>query len=98
MNKLMIKIIRWYQKGISPNTIPRCRYKPTCSNYALTAYKRFNFFKATFLTVKRILKCNPLFKKKYDPVPNKKKRIPNIRYPLTKLDYKNRKLEPIIKN
>lgn len=89
----MIKIIRWYQKKISPNTIPRCRHKPTCSAYALTAYQRFNFFKATFLSIKRILTCNPLFKGKYDPVPEKKKRIPKLRYPLTKNDFKNKKLE-----
>lgn len=68
----MIKLIRWYQKKISSNKEPRCRHTPTCSNYALTAYERFNFFKASFLTTKRILTCNPLFKGKYDPVPEKK--------------------------
>ena len=93
MNKLMIKIIRWYQKGISPNKPPRCRYSPTCSSYALTAYQRFNFFKATFLTVKRILKCNPLFKRKHDPVPEKKRRIPKLKHPLSKKDYLNKKLK-----
>ena len=68
MNKLMIKIIKYYQtlhKGRSSH----CRYSPTCSNYGLESYKKFNFFYATFLTIKRILKCNPLFKPKYDPVP-----------------------------
>lgn len=82
MNKVMIKLIKWYQKSKSPNKPPRCRFKPTCSNYALTAYQRFNFFKATFLTIKRILKCNPLFKSKYDPVPEKRKRIPKLKDPL----------------
>ncbi|MBE0701417.1 MAG: membrane protein insertion efficiency factor YidD, partial [Acholeplasmataceae bacterium] len=42
------------------------------SAYAKTCYERFNFFKASFLTAKRILTCNPLFKSKYDPVPEKK--------------------------
>lgn len=74
MNKLMIKIIKWYQRKISPSKPPRCRYTPSCSNYAIQSYERFNFFKATFLTTKRILKCNPLFKPKYDPVPEKKER------------------------
>ncbi len=72
MNKIMIKLIRWYQNKISKNKEPRCRHTPTCSNYALTSYERFNFFKATFLTTKRVLTCNPLFKGKYDPVPEKK--------------------------
>lgn len=74
MNKIPIKMIRWYQKNISPHSGHHCRHKPTCSNYAITAYERFNFFKASFLTGKRILTCNPLFKPKYDPVPEKKVR------------------------
>lgn len=72
MNKFMIKVIKSYQKNISANKEPRCRHIPTCSNYALTAYERFNFFKATYLSTKRILKCNPLFSPMYDPVPEKK--------------------------
>ena len=72
MNKLAIKAIEWYQKHISQHTKPRCRHTPTCSNYAKTSYERFNFFKATYLSTKRILTCNPLFKPKYDPVPEKK--------------------------
>lgn len=72
MNKTAIKLIEWYQKDISPNSNHKCRHTPTCSAYAKTAYERFNFFKASFLTTKRILTCNPLFKPKYDPVPEKK--------------------------
>ncbi|MGE4321360.1 MAG: membrane protein insertion efficiency factor YidD [Acholeplasmataceae bacterium] len=72
MNKLPIKLIKWYQTEISPNSNHKCRHHPTCSNYAITAYQRFNFVKASFLTTKRILTCNPLFKPKYDPVPEKK--------------------------
>ncbi len=74
MNRLAIKAIEWYQKNISAHTKPSCRHTPTCSHYAKTSYERFNFFKATFLTTKRVLTCNPLFKPKYDPVPEKKKR------------------------
>ncbi len=72
MNKIPIKMIKWYQKNISPYSGHHCRHKPTCSQYAVTAYERFNFVKASFLTTKRILTCNPLFKPKYDPVPEKK--------------------------
>lgn len=74
MRKLALKLINWYQTKISPNTKPKCRHYPTCSNYAKEAYTRFNFFKASFLTTKRILTCNPLFKPKYDPVPEKKEK------------------------
>ncbi|MBQ7641160.1 MAG: membrane protein insertion efficiency factor YidD [Acholeplasmatales bacterium] len=68
-NKLPIKLINWYQNQISPNTVPKCRYIPTCSQYAKECYEKFNFVKASLLTTKRLLKCNPLFKGGYDPVP-----------------------------
>lgn len=74
MKKLAIKLIKWYQRRISPTKPPRCRHTPTCSHYALGCFERFNFFKATFLSLKRILKCNPLFKPKYDPVPEKRQK------------------------
>lgn len=72
MRKLALKLINWYQTKVSPNQRPWCRHKPTCSNYAKEAYTKFNFIKASFLTTKRVLTCNPLFKPKYDPVPEKK--------------------------
>lgn len=68
MNKLVIKLIKIYQRSHQGKT-SHCRYRPTCSNYALEAFLKFSFFYALFLTVKRILRCNPLFKPKYDPVP-----------------------------
>ena len=76
MNRIPLKLINWYQTKISPNKHrPTCRHRPTCSNYAKEAYTRFNFFKASFLTTKRVLTCNPLFKPKYDPGPEKKNKI-----------------------
>lgn len=69
MNKLIIKLIILYQKKISKNTPPRCRYMPTCSQYSLECFQKFSFFKALFLTIFRILRCNPLSKGGYDPVP-----------------------------
>ncbi len=68
-NKLPLKLINWYQREISPNTAPKCRFIPTCSEYAKECYQKFNFAKASFLTTKRLLRCNPLFKGGYDPVP-----------------------------
>jgi len=67
MSKLVIKIIKLYQKH-NPYR-GRCRYKPTCSQYSLEAFNKFNFIYATFLSIKRIIKCNPLFKGGFDPVP-----------------------------
>ena len=71
MNKLMIRLIKFYKRN-KPDR-KHCRYYPTCSNYAIEAYEKFNFFYATFLTIKRILKCNPLFRPGYDPVPLSRK-------------------------
>ncbi len=48
-----------------------CRHIPTCSNYGIEAIKIHGAFKGTLLTIKRLLKCNPLFKPGYDPVPKK---------------------------
>ena len=68
-NKGAIKLIDWYKKSISPGLSPRCRHIPTCSEYARGCYEKFNFFTASFYTARRVLKCNPLFKAGYDPVP-----------------------------
>ena len=74
MKKLTIKIIRFYQKKISPLFGPRCRYYPTCSQYAVEAVERFGAFKGSFLAIYRLLRCNPLFPGGYDPVPEKKRK------------------------
>jgi putative membrane protein insertion efficiency factor len=70
-----VKLIENYQKNRSDETHYRCRHRPTCSEYAKQAYQRYNFFHASFLTTKRLLKCNRLFKPKYDPVPIKYSKI-----------------------
>ena len=71
MNKILIGIIRFYQKWISPATPPSCRFYPTCSSYGLEAIQTHGALKGTFLTTKRILKCHPLHPGGYDPVPDK---------------------------
>ncbi|MGG0176750.1 membrane protein insertion efficiency factor YidD [Gottfriedia acidiceleris] len=71
MNKILIGIIRFYQKWISPATPPSCRFYPTCSNYGLEAIQTHGALKGTYLTTKRILKCHPLHPGGYDPVPDK---------------------------
>ena len=69
MKKAFKAAIRFYQKGISPLYPPRCRYIPTCSQYALEAVEKYGAVKGTFLATKRILRCNPFHKGGYDPVP-----------------------------
>jgi putative membrane protein insertion efficiency factor len=69
MRKLAIKMIRFYQKAKLPATSGSCRFIPSCSNYAIDAYTKHNFFYASILTFWRILRCNPLSKRRYDPVP-----------------------------
>lgn len=66
--KISIRLIRLYQKYISPLSPPRCKFYPTCSNYAIEAYKKYNFIKATWLTLMRILRCNRFSKGGYDPL------------------------------
>ena len=68
MNKLIIKLIKMYQ-SVPTNMHNACRFTPTCSNYALDAFSNFNFFKASYLTIKRLLKCRPFGKYGYDPIP-----------------------------
>lgn len=67
-NKVPIYLINKYQKA-TENKVHRCRYFPSCSQYAKECYEKFGFVKASLLTTKRLLKCNPLFKAGYDPVP-----------------------------
>ena len=68
MRKVAIAIIKFYRKYISPLFPPTCRFIPTCSEYALQAYGKYGFFKATGLVIWRILRCNPLCKGGYDPL------------------------------
>ncbi|ARB40417.1 membrane protein insertion efficiency factor YidD [Mammaliicoccus sciuri] len=72
MKKVFIKLIRLYQRYISPLTPPTCRFQPTCSNYAVEAISEYGVIKGTWLGTKRILKCHPFHPGGYDPVPPKK--------------------------
>lgn len=72
IDQLLVKfsccMIKWYQK-IPGSWHNQCRFYPSCSNYALEAIKKYGCIKGWGLTFKRILKCNPLGKSGYDPVP-----------------------------
>ena len=66
---LLLGLIRFYQRAISPYFPPCCRYTPTCSQYALEAVKKYGPFKGGYLALRRILRCNPFHSGGYDPVP-----------------------------
>lgn len=68
MKYISIKLIEIYQK-LPLKSHSYCRFYPTCSNYAIEALKKYGFFKGWYLSIKRLLKCHPLGKKGYDPVP-----------------------------
>jgi putative membrane protein insertion efficiency factor len=66
---LFILIIKFYKVAISPILPPSCKHHPTCSDYAVEAIEKYGIFKGSYLSILRILKCNPFFKGGYDPVP-----------------------------
>jgi putative membrane protein insertion efficiency factor len=72
MKIVLIKLIELYRKGISPYKIPCCRFTPTCSEYAIEAIRIHGSIKGSFLALWRILRCHPLCKGGYDPVPEKR--------------------------
>ena len=72
--RLLILAIRLYQRFISPNIMPRCKYYPSCSQYAVTAISRFGVIRGGALAVWRLLRCNPWSKGGLDYVPEKKKK------------------------
>lgn len=67
VKKVLMFIIRIYQK-ISKFTFKKCRFYPTCSSYALEAIEKYGAFKGTYMSVYRLLRCNPWNPGGYDPV------------------------------
>ena len=74
MKKLLLSLIRFYRRHISPHLPPMCRYYPPCSCYAIEAIETHGAFRGTLLAVWRVLRCNPLSRGGYDPVPPKRKK------------------------
>ena len=68
-NKFAIKLIDLYKAARKNDGKYHCKYLPSCSSYAREAYTKFNFFKASALSLWRLLRCNPFSKGGYDPVP-----------------------------
>lgn len=70
MKHFLIWLIRIYQKFISPALPSRCRFRPTCSQYALEAIEKYGALRGGLLAIWRLLRCNPFNKGDfYDPVP-----------------------------
>lgn len=69
MKKVLIYLVKFYRKNISPLKAPCCRFVPTCSEYALEALQKHGAIKGSIMSIWRILRCNPLNKNSgYDPV------------------------------
>ncbi|MBN2879595.1 MAG: membrane protein insertion efficiency factor YidD [Clostridia bacterium] len=69
MKTVLLVLIKFYRRAISPLFPPRCRFYPTCSSYAMQAIEKHGALKGSYLAVRRILKCHPFHPGGYDPVP-----------------------------
>ena len=70
MKKTLLALIRFYQRYISPGFPARCRFRPTCSAYAIEAISKYGAAKGLILALRRFLRCHPFYKGNwYDPVP-----------------------------
>ena len=69
LTRILIGIIDFYRRFLSPLKPPTCRFYPTCSSYAREAILRFGPGRGSWLALRRLLKCHPLHPGGYDPVP-----------------------------
>ena len=68
MKRILLLLIIFYRRVISPFKPPCCRFYPTCSEYALQAIEKYGPVKGSYKAAKRILKCHPFHSGGYDPV------------------------------
>lgn len=71
MKRALLATISVYQRRISPAFPRRCRYEPSCSNYAIESIDRFGVIRGTLLAAWRLLRCNPFSHGGFDPVPER---------------------------
>ena len=69
MKRLTLGLLRFYKMVVSPYLPSRCRFQPTCSEYTAEAVHKHGVLKGLWLGGKRLLRCNPIFRGGYDPVP-----------------------------
>lgn len=70
LRTVVVGLIRFYRRAVSPWTPAACRFQPTCSAYALEAVERHGVGRGTTLAVRRLLRCHPWGGAGYDPVPS----------------------------
>lgn len=66
---VLLKVIKVYQKAVSPAFPNTCRFYPSCSEYSRQAIEEYGAIKGTYLAIKRVLRCHPLNSGGYDPIP-----------------------------
>lgn len=69
LQRALLTIIRFYQKGISPFSPGTCRYTPSCSRYAEEALEAHGALRGSWLALRRLLRCHPFGGRGYDPIP-----------------------------
>ena len=75
MKYVCIGLVELYRRFLSKcKTVPTCRFEPSCSAYSIEAFREWGFFGGLFLTIRRVLRCNPFSKGGYDPVPKRRKK------------------------
>ncbi|MBO7674537.1 MAG: membrane protein insertion efficiency factor YidD [Atopobiaceae bacterium] len=67
--RVLMRLVRWYQRYVSPLLPDSCIYSPTCSEYMLEAIQKYGAARGSWLGIRRILRCHPFHKGGYDPVP-----------------------------
>lgn len=67
--RVLVGVLRFYQRAISPMLPPSCRYEPTCSEYMLQAVVKYGVLKGVWQGLKRVSRCHPFHEGGYDPVP-----------------------------
>ena len=67
--RMMLALLRFYKREISPMLPDACRFRPTCSEYAMQAIQKYGVLKGGYLAIRRILRCHPFHPGGYDPVP-----------------------------
>jgi uncharacterized protein len=69
MRRVLVLVLRFYKRFVSPFLPPACRFTPTCSEYAMEAVAVYGPFRGSWMASLRLLRCNPFCPGGHDPVP-----------------------------
>ncbi|MEO6712268.1 MAG: membrane protein insertion efficiency factor YidD [Mycobacteriales bacterium] len=69
MSLVLLSLVRFYRRAISPLLGPRCRFYPTCSGYTEDALREYGALRGSWLAIRRVSRCHPFHAGGYDPVP-----------------------------